>query len=217
MPCASAPSSSGAGVLLILIGLIGLGVSFALPYLTSQRVARVERRAFRIAQLLMETAKEHVAPLEFTDPLGRETIQAELRRKILAEGIPASSIPTGFDSSASSGYYFRERHYYYLLTHTPADRKKSLGFEDRRTQAIEVYAWPQSNLSGGREVFFLPSDTGAVLKGRAVQAARTRNLLRRYLGTNPMPTPGAGRPREERQLDLKWYRGHDDERWIEFQ
>ncbi|MDP6931174.1 MAG: hypothetical protein QF412_15870, partial [Planctomycetota bacterium] len=74
------------GNLLILAGLIGLGVSLALPYLTSQRVARVERRAFKIAQLLMAIAQEHISDLEFEDPQGQKTIEAELRRKIQADG-----------------------------------------------------------------------------------------------------------------------------------
>jgi len=204
------------GNLLILAGLVGLGVSLALPYLTSQRVARVERRAFKIAQLLMAIAQEHISDLEFEDPQGQKAIEAELRRKIQADGsIPESSIPSGFTPDGLSGYYFRERHYLYLLTRTPADRK-SLGFENLQNQSLEVYAWPHSNLSGGREVFFLPGDSGAVIKGHTVQAVRSRNLLRHYLGTSPMPIPGAGRPREEIQPGAKWYRGQDDERWIAF-
>ncbi len=190
---------------LLIAGAIGIAIAVWSPYLRASRVARIEGRACAVAEALLAVAMEWPG-----DPLNAdaEAVRAELHRRCRDLGHPdsslvdASPLPRGVQPPA---FAFVSRHYVYLLARTPMARYGDGGVE--RVGPLEVLAWPSSFLVGGRTAFFFAADA---------KPAFTRNLVASYEGTSRAPRPGFARRRANSSLpEATWYRGEDDERWLE--
>ena len=226
MAASKIPRALNLGNALVLLGVVALGLSFWIPYATGGAVARVEKRAEKLARALCDTAKA-TPSLDLADPESSARILATLSVKRLEPRAAPGALP-------GKALLFQGKHYLYMLTRTPREqghsRNRSMPgsapaqqptaarawrwwwrFADTTPVApppFEVYAWPIALLGRGRTVFFTPSDG---------KAAFCRNLEAFYHGLHDHPHPGAGRQQRQgrsRHGMLKWYRGRDDQRWI---
>lgn len=177
------------GNLLVVVGFVVLGLTFVWPWVTSQRVARIEGWAEDISESLLATA------LAAGDaPTGRhllESMDDRNRADRLRIFQPPAELPAGI--------YFEGKHYYYLITSSPVDTipGSAVGFE--------VYAWPQTRLGPSRTAFYF---------AEGAPPTYSRNLKRRYVGTRRFPRAGDARPRESRNEE-SWYLDRASERWID--
>ena len=182
------------GNLLVAIGFVLLALTFVWPWVSSHRVARVEGWAEDISQDLLRTAID-ARPLDLRDPSTGEQLLAKLSDRRHAERL---RVVTSIDD-LPAGVYFEGKHYYYLVTETPLDQAS--GPDER----VEVYAWPRALLGPSRTAFFF---------AQSELSTYSRNLRRRYTGLERVPVAGGGRPDRDRD-EQTWYRGEDEERWID--
>ena len=183
------------GNLLVLIGFLALLTTFVWPYVTANRVARVESWAESIAgQLLNAAIEDPELDLEATGAAERllGTLEDSHERNRLRPRPPE-------DSSAAAGAYFEGKHYAYAILRPPVDPNAD------PLRPVEVYAWPLSNLGPGRTAFFFSEDA---------TAAYTHNLHTRYRGWERVPQPGSGRAPDPEDLLSGAYRARDGERWM---
>ena len=193
------------GNLLVLLSVVGLGVSFWVPYGTAERTARVEGRAGDIAKVILATASA-MQPIDLQDPFTRAVLQARVVKACDAWGLPASNFLQGdqpIEPFDWPSLVFRGRHYCFQVTVTPADRSAGAA-----VPPVEVYAWPNNPVGPGHTVFFFP-ETG--------EPAFSRNLVANYAAFTRAPRPGAGRHRPlNRESRPEAYRGYDEERWLRY-
>lgn len=194
---------------LVGLGLVGLGASFALPWWTAPRTARIEGRADTIARLLLEAALE--LDLSFDGDSPAPAWQAELLEARTAALVDIAEIPeTSFVLRPSraepfaGGLVFRGKHYEYLILPgraTITQRRAGM------VPPLEVYAYPARGLSTAQTAFF---------HGEIEESSFTRNLQADYKGepVHRRPDRGAAIPRETRSGGSFDYRGRDDERWL---
>jgi hypothetical protein len=191
------------GNILVALGLVGLGLSFFAPSWSAERVARVESRAERTSELLLDALRAGGAAL-LADPTG---LLADLRERCLAAGLPGSDLPELEQLGAGQQPVFGNRHY--LFRAVP--RASPAEDPEAAPGPLEVYGWPRTLLPPGRTTFYFPIDG---------PPAFTRNLSAGFEGLRRMPAPGAGLPagselpQQAGAEPRRPYRSRSDERWL---
>jgi len=190
---------------LVGLGCVALGVTFALPWLTAPRTARIEDRADAIAlRVLLASVELNLSDLQA--PGNPELLEARVAALLARDGIPFDNFVEGPQGGVphGDGIVYRGRHYEYLVLHgarTMSERRAG------ETAPVEVYAYPADPLSTAQTAFF---------HGEIEQSAYTRNLQANYKGLTAQGRPdrGAAIPRDAMSPRDWAYRGRDDERWL---
>lgn len=188
----------------VALGLVLLGFSLAVPWLSASRTTRVEARANGIAEALLDACEG------FTTPLDAAAVCAiEARCFALAEsrGQRVKDLTRVQETPDGVLLCLQNKHYAFQLSESPYAVDQRPGKDT--APALEVSAWPRSGLGPGHCTFFYPENAAR---------AYTRNLRASYAGLGedrPVPghahrRPGLGSRR------LTPYPGRDNERWLLF-
>ena len=105
------PRALNLGNALVLLGVVALGLSFWMPYATGGAVARVEKRAEKLARALCDAAKT-TPSLDLSDPESGARIQAAMATRRLERRAAPGALP-------GKALLFQGKHYLYMLTRTP--------------------------------------------------------------------------------------------------
>ncbi|GAB4143579.1 MAG: hypothetical protein Fur0037_11230 [Planctomycetota bacterium] len=188
---------------LLTVGLIGLGLTFWIPWAVAARTARTEGRADALCSLFLAVFSEFL-DARTLDRAALETALARVQRLAAARGVFADDLE--LQDRADGGFLalFANKHYLFGIAKSPpADQRAPVG---NLPPPIEVLAWPRESTGPAHAVFF---------DSQIADAAFTRNLEAGYRGAERMPSPGAGhRPSDPRAGFGFDYRGTDDERWL---
>ena len=185
-----------------LVGIVMLGVSIWVPFLTAARTARVELRADRIASLLLE------ASLTVAGPIGDDDVDFVLARfhaLALRDGVHTADLERVEPPLADTLLTLENKHYAFHLAVSPPHATAVPG--EGTDPAYEVMAWPREKVGPAHTAFFDPDDA---------PPAFTRNLNRNYHGFGAeRPSPGRSHRHPSNVVDTRaFYRSIDDERWI---
>lgn len=187
-----------------LLGLVLLGASIWVPFLTAERTARVEQRADRIAGLLLEAVLPMPAPAVAGD---LEHVLARFHRLAARDHVHVNDLERIEPPLADTLLTLRNKHYAFHLAVSPPEPNATVG--PGTEPAYEAMAWPLDAVGPGHSAFLHCDDA---------PRAYTRNLGAGYFGLgSDRPRPGLSHRRPSSALDaLHYYRSFDDERWITF-
>lgn len=198
--------------LLLLLGLAALILSFFVPSITAERVARIERRGLAISRNLLLVALQ-MEPLQLSDQDSVRALITTLRETCANQGLPSSNLPVlaeDLEITEPDRIYLISKHYRFLLGREPQAVVSAPVFvlvPERRP--LEVYAWPRDQFAAASSAFYWPEQGWP---------AYSRNLVARYRGRDPMPKPGAAKPPGGTVAvpgDRRGYRGQgNNERWL---
>jgi len=186
--------------IIVGVGFVALGATFAWPYMTAGRVARVENWAETITAKLLDAAVENPWQDDAGDRASwaKELITsvggAEAARLRVVEP-PANAEPTG-------GGYLEGKHYAYAVLERPIG---GASIRSGQPTPVEVYAWPLSSLGPARTAFYFTGDG---------HRAYTHNLHSRYEGWRRPPRAGSGQAFHSDPRAPGTYRAQDGERWL---
>jgi hypothetical protein len=202
------PRNLNLGRWLLWAGLVGLGVSFWIPWAVAERTARTEERADRLAGLLLATASPAQA-LVAGDRALLATLLARVRLLAATRGVFADDLEL-LDEDPPAGVLgtFANKHYLFQLAFSPPPDPRLLQQDSPLPLPLEVVAWPREGVGPAHAVFF---------SSEIADAAFTRNLQAGYLGlrSKHRPQPGKSYRRDDpRAGQTRDYRGGDDERWL---
>lgn len=188
----------------VFAGLILLGFSLWIPWLSASRTTRVELRASGLAEALLDASHGFEAPL---DDGALACIEGRFLAIASSRGEYTSDLVCVDDAPSGALVCFINKHYAFQLSESPPAVDQKPG--KYTTPALEVTAWPRSAIGPGHCAFFYPDNA---------TRAFTRNLRASYAGLEgqrprpggPHRRPGLGSRR------LSPYPGRDSERWLIF-
>jgi len=187
----------------ITIGILLLGFSLWIPWLSASRTARAETRGDRLASALLEATEGFSLPLDEAD---LQVVMARFFLTAASQGVRTKEVQRAEPAPPGALLCLTNKHYCFQLSEAPPSATARPGKDT--TASLEVVAWPLSATSAGHCVYFYPQDAAR---------AYSRNLRRGYRGLEdnyrPLPggcyrRPGGNTPRGTQ------YPGVDDERWI---
>jgi hypothetical protein len=193
----------------LLGGLLLIGLTLWLPWLSAARSTRVELRADHLAAALLEAAAglpAEPAPGDVEHVLGRLFALAA-SRGIFAADLEQVDLP-----GPGVVLCLTNKHYAFQLAASPPDPSARVGRD--AVPALEVLAWPRDGLGPGHAVFF---------HAQNAPRAYTRNLGNAIQGTGPWraqsregrPAPGSAQQRQGGLFDGRGsYRSSSEDRWI---
>lgn len=186
----------------IFAGVLFLGASIWVPFLTAERTARIESRADRISGLLLEATTGQpgtIGPDELPNVLARFFALAE-RDEVLVGDLEVREAPL-----SGTLLTLENKHYLFYLAASVPDADAVVSRD--ATPAFEAMAWPITGLGPGHSAFF---------QSDSAPRAYTRNLTVGYLGTkkNRPYTSNAHRRASSMFEISRSYRDQRDERWI---
>lgn len=185
-----------------IVGVIMLGVSIWVPFLTAERTARVEQRAEQIAARLIEAVQSLPYGLDDT---ALEVALARFYALAARDGVFINDLEVLEPALPATLLTLQNKHYAFHLAISPPDPAAIVGSDAQPD--YEVVAWPLSSVGPGHCVFFCPDNAAR---------AYTRNLSAGYAGLGAhRPSPGRCHRRPAQGLQsMTSYRAIDDERWI---
>ncbi|MEO6593827.1 MAG: hypothetical protein ABIP94_03645 [Planctomycetota bacterium] len=185
-----------------LLGVVMLGLSVWVPFLSAERTARIEQRADQIASHLLAAARS--MPFELDGPT-LEVVLARFFALAERDGVFTNDLQVLDPPLPATLLTLENKHYGFHLAISPPDPAAIVGTDTQ--PGYEVVAWPLSAVGPGRSVFFYPDNA---------PRAFTRNLSIGYEGLGDRrPVPGkCHRRTAQGQQPTSAYRAYDDERWI---
>lgn len=187
------------------LGCLALvGLSMWLPWWTAMRTARIELRADRLAQLLLQAA---VLPMPPTDAGDLEHVFSRFLALARADGMVIGDLERFEPTPADALMVLTNKHYAFQLAVSPPEAKEIAGRDT--VPALEVVAWPLRANGPAHSVYFHPENA---------PAAYTRNLGNHTIDLgDKRPRPGACHRRQTGLFDSPAsYRSVNDDRWIVF-
>ncbi len=181
-------------------GLIAFSVW--LPWLAAARTTRVERRADRIAALLLQAGNE-LSPADMA--ADGELLQGRFWLLAGASAEHIDDLEVVEPPIPGTLLVLRNKHYAFQLAMAPLPPDAVVARDAVPTR--EVLAWPLAATGPGHCVFF---------HAEAAPRAYTRNLTANYRGLGDYrPPPGAAQaPLIAGSAPTISYRARADERWI---
>lgn len=188
----------------IFAGILLLGASIWVPYLSAVRTARVESRADEISGLLLQATKGQIGaigPDEVQNVLARFFALAE-REQVLVGDLEVHDSPL-----SGTLLSLQNKHYLFYLAASVPDADAIVSRDS--TPSFETMAWPIAGLGPGHSAFF---------QSDSAPRAYTRNLTVGYQGTaDRRPYPSNAQRRTSSLFDVSHsYRDQRDERWIAY-
>jgi hypothetical protein len=173
-----------------------------LPWLAAARTTRVERRAERIASLLLIASRE-LPPADLA--ADGDLLQGRFWRLCGASGEHVDDLEVVVPPLPGTLLVLRNKHYAFQLAMAPIPPDAVVARDAVPTR--EVLAWPLAATGPGHCVFF---------HAEATPRAYTRNLTANYRGLGAYrPPPGAAQaPVVSGSMPAHSYRARGDERWI---
>lgn len=193
---------------LLWAGLLGLAVSFWVPWAMAERTARTEERADRIAGMLLATASP-MQPIERPDPTLLPTLLARVQLLAASRGVFADDLePITEPPPPGVLATFANKHYLFQLAFSPPANARLHVEDSPLPLPLEVIAWPRDPVGPAHAVFF---------SSEVADPAFTRNLQAGYVGlpSQHRPLPGCAYRRDDpRTGQTRDYRSADGERWL---
>ena len=186
----------------VLLGLLGLGGTFALILMTARRSARAESRGDDLAGVLLQEAQS-IVPIDWTSAWQREHLTSRWIAAALSQGVSVSELESSDDDAA--GFAFLNKHY--AIAVRPSPRLEADVLIEDGDLPIEAIAWPRAEVGPAKSVFFHPEDA---------DRAYSRNLQSDYCFdlAAQRPRPGVFHRKPESKQRAWDYRAFDDERFL---
>lgn len=188
----------------VALGLGLLGFSLWIPWWSASRTTRVEARADRIAEALLDACDGFSAPLDVADV---RAVEGRCYAFAAGRGVRVKDLEPVEPPPDGALLCLQNKHYVFQLSESPFPVDQRPGKDT--APALEVTAWPRSALGPGHCTFFYPENAAR---------AYTRNLRASYAGLGDgRPQPGRAHRRPGMgSRRLTPYPGRDNERWLLF-
>jgi hypothetical protein len=187
-----------------LAGAALIAASLWTPWWSASRTARVESRADRIADLLLQAVPDGAR----LDAAGCDHVLARFFALADADGVFFADLERVEPPPEGTLLCLVNKHYAFHLAVSPIPADVTAGRDT--TPSLEVLAWPLAVTSPGHSVYFYAEDA---------PRAYTRNLAKITSGfvalEKQRPLPGVGqRPFTGAADGARSYRGITEDRWI---
>ncbi|MFK7740959.1 MAG: hypothetical protein AB8H80_11610 [Planctomycetota bacterium] len=198
---------------LVFVGVLLLAFSLWVPWLSASRTARTERRADRLAEVLLDATQGFEPPFDgfaLEAILARFFLLAEQRGVRSKDIVRAAAEAAAADGGAEDAGWLllQNKHYAFRLGPSPASVRETPSRE--AVPAMEVLAWPLRRAGPGHATFFYPENA---------RRAFTRNLRNGYAGLAPESSPAAAAGHRRTGFTghrQAIYPGNDNERWLTY-